>query len=62
MLDIDANIRKNKLKGKMILQVHDELVFDIPREEEEPFKELIKNSMESVLSESPVRLTVDIHS
>ncbi len=62
MIDIDAKIRENKLRGKMILQVHDELVFDIPREEEEAFIHLIRKSMEWVLVDSPIDLLVDIHS
>lgn len=32
----------------MILQVHDELVFDIPTEEKDIFTEIVKNSMEQI--------------
>jgi DNA polymerase I-like protein with 3'-5' exonuclease and polymerase domains len=33
----------------MILQVHDELVFDVPKDEEEIFYTLIRETMEEVL-------------
>ncbi len=49
MREIDAKIRNKKLKGKMILQVHDELVFDVPKDEVEEFKILIKESMENII-------------
>ncbi len=49
MLDIDAKVREKNLKGSMILQVHDELVFDIPNDEEEIWNELVRESMENVL-------------
>lgn len=49
MREIDAKIRNKKLKGKMILQVHDELVFDVPKDEVEEFNILIKESMENII-------------
>ena len=49
MIGIDAKSREKNLRGSMILQVHDELVFDVPREEEEIFTELIRETMENVL-------------
>ncbi len=67
MIDIDAKIREKWLKGKMILQVHDELVFDIPPNEKAIFETLVRESMENVLENfgTPLHknfpLTVDIH-
>lgn len=49
MIGIDANIREKNLRGSMILQVHDELVFDVPHEEGEVFQSLIREVMEGVL-------------
>lgn len=49
MIEIDREITEKKLAGKMILQVHDELVFDVPEGEKEIFREIIKNSMERIL-------------
>lgn len=50
MLDIDAKIREKKLRGSMILQVHDELVFDIPKDEVETWEQLVRESMEEILT------------
>lgn len=52
MIQIDAIIRERWLKGSMILQVHDELVFDIPISEKETFEELVREVMEWVLINS----------
>lgn len=49
MIGIDAKIREKNLRGSMILQVHDELVFDVPQDEEHIFTELIRETMENVL-------------
>jgi DNA polymerase-1 len=43
----------------MILQVHDELVFEVPDEEIEPMKLLVRNEMEGALTLS-VPIKVDI--
>ena len=52
MIQIDAIIRERWLKGSMILQVHDELVFDIPVSERETFEELVREVMEWELRNS----------
>ncbi|MFT4062860.1 MAG: DNA polymerase I [Edaphocola sp.] len=49
MIKIDKAIGKAGLKGKMILQVHDELVFDVPRAELEAMKQLVLAGMQSAL-------------
>jgi DNA polymerase-1 len=46
MLRIDAELKKKNLKSKMVLQVHDELVFDAPDEEAEEAAALVKSGME----------------
>ncbi len=48
MIRIDEIIQKQKLTSKMILQVHDELVFEVPNNEVEMIKAMIKNEMENV--------------
>lgn len=50
MCDIDAKIRDRSLLGKMILQVHDELVFDVPVDEKDAWISLVKESMENVIT------------
>ncbi len=49
MIEISHKIFEKNLSGKMILQVHDELVFDIPKHEKEIFENIIRESMENIL-------------
>ncbi len=46
MIRIDEEMRSRSLKSKMIMQVHDELNFDVVPEELEVMKELVKRQME----------------
>jgi DNA polymerase-1 len=48
MIRIDAAIRDQKLKTRMTLQVHDELVFEVPEEELERMRTLVREQMENV--------------
>lgn len=59
MINIDKEIIKQNLKGFMILQIHDELLFEIPEDEIEIFKKLVKDKMENVFK-LKVPLTVNI--
>ena len=59
MIKVQAEIEAQGLQSKMILQVHDELVFDALKTEIPQLKALIKDAMENVF-ESKVPLTVDI--
>ncbi|GHU95124.1 DNA polymerase I [Bacteroidia bacterium] len=47
MIKIGEQLQQEKLRTKMILQVHDELVFDVPNDELEAVKRLVKNAMEN---------------
>ncbi len=49
MINIDAELEKRKSKTKMVLQVHDELVFDAHKDEVEDLKPVIRKLMESAL-------------
>ncbi len=50
MIVVHRELKERKhLKAKMILQVHDELVFDVPENEVEEVKELIKTGMEHAM-------------
>jgi DNA polymerase-1 len=49
MINIHDALRKKKLRSKMVLQVHDELVFDVHRDELEETKALVKDLMENAL-------------
>ena len=59
MINIDKVFEKEKLKTKMLLQVHDELVFEAPIEEVEVATYLIKTEMESAV-ETKVPLLVEV--
>jgi DNA polymerase-1 len=48
MIAIDERLRKEKLSARMILQVHDELLFEAPIKEREALETLVKEEMESV--------------
>jgi DNA polymerase I len=59
MIRIDAEITRRKLRSRMTLQVHDELVFDVPPAEAEEMRTLVAQQMESVY-ELGVPLVVDV--
>ncbi len=48
MIRIDAALRERKLKSRMTLQVHDELVFEVPESEVELMQPLVREHMEKV--------------
>jgi DNA polymerase-1 len=48
MISIDARLKKEKLAAKMILQVHDELLFELPVKEKARLEKLVKEEMENV--------------
>lgn len=50
MIDIQKNIENDKLNSKMILQIHDELLFEYPLDEEEYLISMVKKSMENAMS------------
>lgn len=55
MINIHQDIVKAGLRGKMTMQVHDELVFDVPKEEVKIFKEIIAARMkEAIKTEVPI--------
>jgi DNA polymerase-1 len=59
MVGIYEQIKINALKARMIIQIHDELVFDVPKEEMEEFIKLARDKMENVLK-LDVPIKVDI--
>jgi DNA polymerase-1 len=60
MINIQKKIEEKALKTKMIIQIHDELVFEVPEEEMAETKELIRREMEGVIDIS-VPLKIDIN-
>jgi DNA polymerase-1 len=59
MIRIDGKLREQKLRTRMTLQVHDELLFDVPADEIDDVRTLVKDEMEHVI-ELNVPIVVDI--
>ncbi len=59
MINIHNLFRKENYQSKMLLQVHDELVFDVHKDELEILKPIIKSEMENAYKMS-IPLTVDL--
>ena len=55
MIDIQREIEEKNFGGRMILQVHDELVFEVPVGEKEVFGAMVREKMEGA-----IRLSVPI--
>ena len=49
MVKVDRAMKAAGLRAKMVLQIHDELVFDVPREEVDVLKEIVRREMTSAL-------------
>ena len=59
MIQLQKEIHEKQLRSRMTMQVHDELVFEVPEEETEEVSALVKNRMENVI-QLAVPLTVDL--
>lgn len=60
MLETVKAIKAKKLSAKLLLQVHDELIFECPKEETEKVKTIIKEKMEGVIKLSvPLRVSIE---
>ncbi len=60
MVKVYNAFKENNLKTKMIIQVHDELIFDVPKQELEKVKQIVTDIMDNVC-ELSVPLAIDIH-
>ncbi len=49
MIAIDRKLAERKLKTRMVLQVHDELLFEVPTDETAEIEELVRAEMEGVV-------------
>ena len=58
MIRVDEALRREGLQGKLVLQVHDELIVECPESEQETVKTLLEREMEQVVQLS-VPLTAD---
>lgn len=61
MVRIDADLTKKKLESKMLLQVHDELVFEIEKEEEATMRKLVEKQMKEAMNLSvPIEVEIGV--
>lgn len=59
MINVYNKLKKNNLKSKLILQIHDELIIEAPNSEVEIIKDILKTEMENAV-DLTVPLTVDL--
>jgi DNA polymerase-1 len=50
MIEVDRRLQKDGVDGRMILQIHDELVIEVVKEEVEQCGNLLKKAMEEVMT------------
>ncbi len=59
MVRIDRGLTSQNLRGRMVLQIHDELLFEIPETEKDVWVPLVKDAMEGAVPLSvPVKVSV----
>jgi len=59
MIEVDKMMKSHNVKSKMVLQVHDELLFDVPKDEVTLMMEIVQKGMESA-TELTVPLKVEV--
>jgi DNA polymerase-1 len=59
MIRIHEKFKEQSLKSKMLLQVHDELVFDVYKSEKDMVKKIVQDTMESAV-QLDVPLKIDL--
>ena len=59
MININSEFKKRSFQSKMLLQVHDELVFDVYKPEKDQVKDIVKTTMESAVK-LKVPLKIDL--
>jgi DNA polymerase-1 len=61
MLEIDNLIQKNNLEAKILLQIHDELIFEVAKEKADEYKNIFENIMKNIVKlKVPLDCSVNI--
>ena len=61
MVDIDKKLEERKFKSKMVLQIHDELIFDVVESEKDELVSLVKEVMTHVIDlKVPLKVSADL--
>ena len=61
MINVSQRLKQDEHPGRMLMQIHDELVFEVPREELDSLGQIVQSEMESAM-ELDVPLIVDMSS
>ena len=60
MIAVDGEMRKRALSSRLLLQVHDELIFEVPSDELDEMKSLVRECMEGADSLSvPLKVSIE---
>ena len=59
MIEVDRRLRTEGLRARMLLQVHDELLFEVPADEADRLEALVRDAMEAAVP-LEVPLVVDV--
>ena len=61
MVDLYNELNKRKLKSKILLQVHDELILNVLKNEEKEVKEIVKDIMENAYTLAvPLKVEIEV--
>ena len=50
LIELDREMQERNFQAKLLLQVHDELIFEVPEEEVESLQSLVEEVMENAVS------------
>ena len=60
MVEVYKKFKDNNIKSKMIIQVHDELIFDVKNSEKEKLEAIVKDTMENIIKlDVPLKVSAD---
>ena len=60
MLRVSEKMRQEGMHGALLLQIHDELIFEVPEEEKEAMEQLVRDAMEHACQLSiPLRVSIE---
>ena len=60
MINIEKRLMTEKLSSKMILQVHDELIFEVPHKEVPSMKKIVIEEMENACDAIPLKVDINV--
>ena len=61
MIKLDENLKKEKLASRIILQVHDELILEVKKDEHNTVIKLVKDAMENAIKlKVPLKIEYDL--